>query len=164
MIEGVTIRTRIVPGDIGRITALHGLLYATEYGYDHTFEAYVGEHLSVFARGYHDNSESRERIWIAERGSALVGCIAIVQESPTTARVRWFIVTPEARGGLGRRLLRESLMFSRACGYERVMLSTVKGLDAAARLYRDEGFVLTNETGSKGWGIPVIDQLYELEL
>ena len=34
------IRTNLQPGDVGRIITLHGVLYAQEYGFDPTFEAF----------------------------------------------------------------------------------------------------------------------------
>src|SRR5215472_7259139 len=48
--EGVTVRTYLKPGDIGAIVSLHGILYAGEYGFDPTFEAYVAGPLAEFVR------------------------------------------------------------------------------------------------------------------
>src|SRR5438105_10043658 len=96
----VTLRTALRPGDLGRIILLHGTVYARECGFDHTFEAYVAGPLADFARA----PSSRERLWMAERDDALVGCIAIVAASAETAQLRWFLVDPGARGaGLGKR-------------------------------------------------------------
>ena len=60
---GVTLRSDLRPGDLGRIILLHGTVYARECGFDHTFEAYVAGPLAEFARA----ASSRERLWLAER-------------------------------------------------------------------------------------------------
>ena len=59
----VTIRSTLSPGDIGYVTYLHGTLYAAEYGWDHTFEAYVAGPLAEFGKSHND----RERIWLVEK-------------------------------------------------------------------------------------------------
>src|SRR5262245_59034257 len=129
----VTIRTSLQPGDLGSIVYLHGTFYSREYGFDHTFEAYVAGPLSEFAR----SASPRERLWIAERDGRLVGCIAIVAASPEVAQLRWYLVDPSAQGaGLGKRLLREAVAFARECGYRSIILWTVSALTAAAHLYR----------------------------
>ena len=171
-----SVRTSLCVGDIGRITAMHGEMYGAEYGWDHTFEAYVGEYLSRFARDY--GSNPRERIWIAERrdeephsrhgavvSGAIAGCIAIVEVAAGVAQLRWFIVSPESRGsGLGRTLLQRAIDFSRDAGYGRIVLDTVSDLTAAARLYHAAGFRLAAETRGVGWGSEVTEQRYELLL
>jgi hypothetical protein len=45
----IKIRHTLKPGDIGSITYLHGVLYAQEYGWDHTLEVYVAPLLAKFA-------------------------------------------------------------------------------------------------------------------
>ncbi len=70
--EVITLRTDVVPGDLGSIVRLHGVVYAQEYGFDITLEAYVAGPLAEFFRCFTD----RNRLWIAERGDRLVGCIA----------------------------------------------------------------------------------------
>src|SRR6266511_5451915 len=96
----VTIRTTLHPGDVGTIVYLHGVLYAREYGFDPTFEAYVAGPLAEFVR----SGSARERLWIAERDGRIVGCVAIVASGPETAQLRWYLVDPSARGaGLGRK-------------------------------------------------------------
>jgi ribosomal protein S18 acetylase RimI-like enzyme len=177
--SGIALRHDIRPGDIGRITAMHGELYAAEYGWDHTFEAYVGEYLSRFARSL---DVARERIWIAEMDGRLAGCAAVVRAdaqdvaqgmaqdvaqdmAQDVAQLRWFIVHPDARGrGLGTALLDEAIAFARVARYRRMILDTVSDLTAAAHLYRAAGFRLAAESASPGWGSEVTEQRYELNL
>lgn len=157
--EEVTLRTELRPGDIGRVVYMHGVIYEREYGFDHTFEAYVAGPLSEFARSH----SSKERIWLAERDGRIIGCIAIVASSPEMAQLRWYLVDPDARGkGLGRRLLQEAVDFCRACGYRTVTLWTVSALTAAAHLYRSAGFSKVEEKPGRQWGVDVIEERYEL--
>jgi N-acetylglutamate synthase-like GNAT family acetyltransferase len=155
----ITLRTDLKPGDIGAIVRLHGVTYAREHGFDHTFEAYVAGPLAEFARSASD----RDRIWIAEQGDRLVGCVAIVAHSPQVAQLRWFLVEPSCRGaGLGTRLLNEAVAFCRASGYQSIILWTVSALVAAARLYHAVGFRKVEEEPGKQWGVDVIEERYEL--
>jgi ribosomal protein S18 acetylase RimI-like enzyme len=157
----VTLRTHLEPGDVGSIIQLHGILYAREHGFDPTFEAYVAAPLAEFVRAGSD----RERLWLAERDGRLVGCVAVVAAGPQTAQLRWFLVDPSARGaGLGKRLLREAVAFSRHRGYARIILWTVRALEAAAHLYRSAGFRKVEEKPSRLWGVDVVEEQYELDL
>lgn len=159
--DAIQLRTDLRPGDIGHLIYLHGILYAREYGFDRTFEAYVAGPLSEFAR----TTSDRERLWIAERHERIVGCIAIVASTPEVAQLRWFLVDPSCRGiGLGRRLLDEAVAFSRASGYQSILLWTVSHLLAAAHLYRAAGFRKTEEIPGRRWGVEVVEEKYELNL
>lgn len=160
--DALRIRTTLAPGDLGRITALHGVLYAQEYGWTTPFEAYVAEGLARFGRAARTEAD---RIWLAEKGDRLVGCIAIVGHPDGSAQLRWFLVHPEARGvGLGRRLFEAAMDFCRARAVGTVFLWTAAGLPAAAHLYRSVGFRLTEEHAEDGWGAPATVQRYELRL
>jgi hypothetical protein len=68
------LRHNLKPGDLGSLVYLHGMIYAREYGFDPTFEAYVAGPLAQFVLARID----RDRLWIAERGERIVGCIAII--------------------------------------------------------------------------------------
>lgn len=158
---GVTLRNELKPGDIGAIVRLHGELYAVEYGWDHTFEAYVAEPLAKFAI----NQQSRERIWVVERNGVVAGSIAIVSVSPADAQLRWLLLHPELRGvGLARTLMDLALNFCRQQGYESVFLWTEGRLRQAAALYRSVGFELTESVRHELWGDTVEEQRYELRL
>ncbi len=157
----VTLRTELRPGDIGRIVYLHGLVYAHELGFDATFEAYVAGPLADCVRA----ASPGERIWIAEQGGRMVGCIAIVAAAPQTAQLRWFLVDPAARGfGLGKKLLHEAVAFCAESGYQSIILWTVSALAAAAHLYHSVGFKKVEEKPGRRWGVDVIEEKYELIL
>lgn len=157
----VTLRTELRPGDLGRIAAMHGAIYAREYGFDATFEAYVAGPLAELAL----RACGRERIWIAERDGAIVGCVAIVDAGGDVAQLRWFLVDPGARGrGLGRTLMEEAVAFCREAGYRYVILWTVSLLEAAARIYRSFGFAEVESRLGLRWGVEVVEQKYALDL
>lgn len=159
--RNVTLRVHPAPGDIGRVAAMHGEVYALERGWDWTFEAYVAAGLADFALRY---DPTRDRLWIAEDDAGLAGSIAIASHG-VDAQLRWFLVHPRARGqGLGRRLMAEALEFCRAVGYERVFLWTTSDLVEAAHLYGGFGFEITREETHDRWGASVTEQRYELAL
>ena len=155
------IRHEFKPGDIGCLIYLHGALYAKEYGWDHTFEAYVAAPLAEFAKS-HNN---RERIWIVEADEQVAGSIAIVEASAEEAQLRWLLLHPRLRGlGMGRRLGEEAIGFCRQSNYSSVFLWTVSTLRAAASLYLTLGFRLTEENRHRIWGKTITEQRYDLKL
>jgi N-acetylglutamate synthase-like GNAT family acetyltransferase len=159
----VTVRHDLRPGDMGRVIALHGVLYAEEHGFDHRFEAYVAETVAEFGQLARPGLD---RLWLAERDGELVGSIAIVGREEGAAQLRWFLVHPDARGhGLGHRLVRDALAFCRAAGFRSVYLWTVTGLDAAARIYLAAGFRKT-ETKPPAllWGVRLAEERYDLKI
>jgi ribosomal protein S18 acetylase RimI-like enzyme len=157
----IALRTELRPGDVGMIIHLHGVIYSRERGFDPTFEAYIAGPIAEFVRA----GSPRQRIWIAERGSRIVGCVAIVAANPRTAQLRWFLVDPAARGsGLGKRLLHEAVTFCRECGYTDVFLWTESALTIASRLYQSVGFRKTEEKPGRMWGVDLVEEKYELRL
>lgn len=159
-VRGVVIRDELKPGDLGAIVHFHGSLYAKEYGFDETFEAYVAGPMAEFVLARRD----RDRLWIAESGDRLLGCVAIVGTSETEAQLRWFLVDPAARGGgLGTVLLEQAIGFARERGYRTVFLWTVTALVAAAHLYDKFGFRKVEEKPGK-WGVEVVEEKYVLDL
>jgi GNAT superfamily N-acetyltransferase len=157
----ISIRHDLRSGDVGYITYLHGILYAPEQSWDHTFDAYVAIPLAEFAR----SQSSRECIWIVEDGERIVGSLAIVKFSEIDAQLRWLLLVPEVRGqGIGRKLVEEALDFCRDAGYSSVFLWTVNTLPIAARLYQSVGFRNTEELTHELWGRTVTEVKYELRL
>jgi GNAT superfamily N-acetyltransferase len=159
--SAVSVRSDLRPGDVGAVVGLHGVLYARECGFDPTFEAYVAAPLAEFVR----SGSPCERLWLAERGGTVVGCVAIVAASAESAQLRWFLVDPSTRGaGLGKRLLSEAISFARQAGYRDVILWTVSALAAAAHLYRSVGFRKVEEKPGRMWGVDVVEEKYVLTL
>jgi N-acetylglutamate synthase-like GNAT family acetyltransferase len=157
----VSIRDQLKPGDIGYLIYLHGVLYAHEYGWDYTFEAYVAGPLAEFAKAHNE----RERIWIVEKDGQVAGSVAIVEASKKEAQLRWMLLTPDLRGyGLGRFLVETALDFCREQGYSTVFLWTVSLLAVATKLYQSVGFQLTEEKTHQIWGTKLTEQRYDLEL
>lgn len=156
------IRTRIEPGDIARVIYLHAVLYAREHSLDRTFEGYVAAGLGDFLKSY---DERKDCLWLAESEGKLVGSIAIVGQPNETVQLRWFIVDSEARGGgLGRQLLSEALEFCRSRRFRSVFLWTISELKAAAHLYQEAGFRLTEQKTHIIWGGPHTEERYDLIL
>jgi ribosomal protein S18 acetylase RimI-like enzyme len=159
-----TIRRELHAGDLGAIVAHHGRVYGEEYGVDATFEGHVARSVAQAAlRGF---PSSREAICLVELEGEHVGSLGLTDEGDGEAAIRWFVFSPEVRGrGLGRRLLGEMLDRASEVGYHRVWLETFSELEAAAHLYRDNGFELVSADESPRWGRErIVYQRYELEL
>jgi ribosomal protein S18 acetylase RimI-like enzyme len=157
----ITIRTELIPGDIGYITYLHGYLYQKEYNYGINFEAYVAKGLAEFWQHY---DQSRDRVWVCEHDHNIVGFLLLMHRE-TAAQLRYFILDPGYRGiGLGKKLMDLYMDFLKKQRYTHSYLWTAKELFAAAHLYTSHGFTLTEEKESETFGKKVIEQRYDLVL
>jgi len=155
------LRTDIQPGDFGNVVAFQGREYAEQYGLDIRFEAQVAEAVSGFALAYGEDPEAG-RMWLVEDDDGLYGCIAVTRETPTRARLRWFLISPRARGqGLGRRLLAEALAYARQ-RFDLIDLVTFSELTTAAHLYLSSGFELLEATPQNDWGREIELRRYQL--
>jgi ribosomal protein S18 acetylase RimI-like enzyme len=150
------------PGDVGEVVALHGRVYAAEYGLDVTMETHVASGLASWLQG---PPEPPGRLWVGEGDPRIAGCIGVTGRSREVAHLRWFVVDPGHRGrGLGSALLAEALAFARASGYRRVELETFSELTGAARLYRAAGFERVRAQRRPFCGREVEMEWYALEL
>ena len=149
-------------GDFGRVVALHGELYAREFGYDGRFEALVAGIVAEYIENF---DRRRERCWIAEMGGEVVGSVFLVRKSAAVAKLRLLIIHPKARGrGLGRRLTRACIRFARAKRYRKIVLWTQSHLGAARAIYQAEGFRKTASEPHRSFGKRLVAETWELKL
>ncbi|KAI0140206.1 acyl-CoA N-acyltransferase [Xylariaceae sp. FL1272] len=160
------IRTHL-PGDMGMIVSRHGSLYAQEFGWGFEFESKSARLVSDIL----DNFDSdKERVFIGESKETkeFLGSIALLKhrQDRSVAQIRLLLVDPAARGtGLGAGLVRECVAFAREKGYVKIVLWTFGVLESARRLYRREGFEITNvEEEKERWGTPLAQETWELIL
>ena len=150
------------PGDMGWVVQSHGALYASEYGFDSSFEALVAEIAAKFLTSF---DASRERCWIAELDGVPVGSVFLVKHTDDIAKLRLLLVDPAGRGQkLGQRLVGECIAFAKACGYRRMTLWTQSILVAARKIYQDAGFVLVATEPHRSFGQSLIGETWEREL
>jgi DNA-binding MarR family transcriptional regulator/GNAT superfamily N-acetyltransferase len=150
------------PGDLGWIVERSGVRYAAEYGWDDGFEAFVAATVADYVRG---RDPSREAVWIAEVDGERVGCVGCVRDDDETARLRWLLVEPAARGtGVGSRLVDECLRFARRAGYRRMTLWTYDVLADARRIYERAGFTLDEQQPERAFGHDLTQQNWSRDL
>ncbi|WP_424833249.1 GNAT family N-acetyltransferase [Ruegeria sp.] len=141
---------------------LHGVSYARDEGFDDSFGALVEQILSDFVS---DHDPTRERGWIAERAGTRLGSIFCVVQGEQTAKLRLFLLVPEARGqGLGKRLLNTCMGFARDVGYKDMQLWTHESHAAACALYRASGWQLTGSKPVRSFGVDLVEQSWRIQL
>ena len=149
-------------GDAGWLIEQHGALYARHEGFDKTFEALVAEILADFIRN-HD--PTCERGWIAEEDGHRLGSIFCVRLDGETAKLRLFLLVPEARGkGLGKRLLETCMGYARDKGYRRMQLWTHESHRAACALYAAAGWRCTSSKPVHSFGVDLVEQAWDIDL
>jgi GNAT superfamily N-acetyltransferase len=147
---------------MGRVVALHGELYAREFGYTTEFEALVAEIAAAFVRNF---DARRERCWIAEVDGEVVGSVFLVRNSATVSKLRLLVLHPKARGlGLGRRLTQACIAFARKKGYRKMVLWTQSHLAAARAIYKAEGFKKIASEKHRSFGKRLVAETWELAL
>lgn len=151
---------RFAPGDMHWLVARHQDLYAREAGFDSRFGAVVAEVLHGFCT---DHDPRCERGWLAEQEGRRLGSIFCMRDDAQTARLRLFLVVPEARSqGLGKQLLASCMGFARGAGYAGMVLKTYQSHDAAGALYRAFGWQLQEVRPVRGYGQNLEEQTWRI--
>ena len=150
------------PGALSDIIGLHARYYAKHWNFGLPFETKVGMELAEFGARRHAEKD----LFLAAYGPyGALGSVIIDASGggERGAHLRWFIVAEEMQGkGLGAQLIDRALGFCDQRGYERVWLTTFKGLDAARSLYERNGFVLAGEAEQDDqWSGGVREQIFE---
>lgn len=151
------------PGLIGTVATLFGRTIAASHGVDWTLDAMIAEQQIELFRRF---DPARDRVWVALDAGVPQGALTIEGPRPEAgvdaARLRFFILDESLRGlGLGRRMVTEAMRFCRDQGYRRVYLTTLPGLDAASRLYAEQGFVLVEQREEAFHGSRFVEQVFE---
>ncbi|MBU8877079.1 helix-turn-helix domain-containing GNAT family N-acetyltransferase [Reyranella sp. MMS21-HV4-11] len=150
------------PGDLGWIIRRQTQLYATEYGWDGTFEAMLAEISAKFIRKFDPKSDN---CWIAERNGEIAGSVFLVRAGKTTGQLRMLYVEPSARGlGIGQSLVAACIEDARAKGYKKLMLWTNDILVSARKIYIAAGFRLIREEKHDSFGKKLVGQFWSLDL
>lgn len=150
-------------GDAGWLIEQHAILYAREEGFDASFEALVARIMADFIE---QCDAPIERAWIAwEDGTRLGSIFCVKGDKPELAKLRLFLLVPEARGKrLGRRLLELCIAHARAHGFRRLTLWTHESHQAACALYKATGFECTASRSVTSFGVDLVEQEWTLDL
>ena len=140
------------------------------FGFGPAFELRVAADLAEFMTRI-DNAVNQT--WHVRLDNRIVGSISIdgqdlgnadlgdIDPGKTRAHLRWFVVDDGVRGGgIGKALLSQALRFSDQQGFHETHLWTVKGLDAARKLYQQQGFYLAEEYYGDQWGTNILEQQF----
>lgn len=107
----------------------------------------------------------KDCMFILECDKSPAGCVAITHTKDNVAQLRYFFLEPELRGlGVGTDLLHKALDFCHEKKYSHVFLWTVSAQETARKLYKKAGFVITETSENENWGIPVLEEKWDLDL
>lgn len=156
----IVVQRGYVPGLIGDVTSMMSRRILRDYPFGAAFETRIARDMTEFI----PRAEAPPNgIWHVSRGGRAVGSITIDGErlGQNRAHLRWFVVSDDMLGtGAGKALLRAALDHCDRSGLRETHLWTVRGLDAARRLYERNGFYLAEEYEGDQWGASVTEQKF----
>lgn len=146
--------------DAAWLIAKHGALYQRDEGFDATFTRLVEDIVEAFIATHDPGCEAG---WIAEQDGQRLGSIFCVRLTGEIAKLRLFLLVPEARGkGLGLRLLETCMAFAKARGYRGMQLWTHESHRAACALYAQNGWQLVSSQPVQAFGCDLVEQSWEI--
>jgi DNA-binding MarR family transcriptional regulator/GNAT superfamily N-acetyltransferase len=155
-----TIHCGYRPAIIARTVEMVHLHMHRHFDFGLAFEARIAADLAEFMTRI-DAAENET--WHAELNGSIVGGISIDGQDLGAGRahLRWFVVSDGIRGGgIGKALLAQALAFCDQRRFAETHLWTVRGLDAARKLYQSHGFELTEEYYGDQWGKRILEQKF----
>ena len=159
-LTGFSVKAGYSPTLLGRmVVILHGHMNR-HFDFGRAFEARISTDCAEFLSRI---DSPRNQIWRAELDGEIIGTISIDGEDlgDNLAHLRWFGVDDSVRrGGIGNALLTAALEFCDQQEFREIHLWTVKGLNAARRLYERHGFVLAEEYTGDQWGSRVVEHKF----
>jgi len=94
-----------LPGDIGWLISMHGILYYEQFKFDSNFEIDIAGKAIDFL----DNRNEFNRLWIATAKGIPIGSIAVSLKPNKVAFINFLLVLPEFRGlGVAKKTLEKS--------------------------------------------------------
>lgn len=156
----IEIKEGYVPGLIGTVSRLFSRHFADLCGFGQAFEIKVACELADFVERSKDPDLA---FWHASLDGEAVGSVFIDGKNlgDNIGHLRWFILDPKAHGnGIGNALMTKAMGFCDARGFEETHLWTIKGTDAARRLYEHHGFELEQEFEGDQWGSVAVEQKF----
>lgn len=86
----------------------------------------------------------RGRLYIADYGGELAGCVALRPHGENDCEMKRLFVRPQFRGlQIGKALAEKIIIDARDIGYNYMVLDTIPSLESAIRLYKGLGFYET---------------------
>ncbi len=161
LMDAIDIR-RFDAADRDWLVAQHDVHYAADEGFDASFGVLVAQIVDAFLA---DHDRRCEAGWIAWQHGERLGSIFCVRLDDHTAKLRLFLLVPDARGkGLGKRMLGTCMGFARDCGYTQMQLWTHESHAAAGALYEKSGWRLGATKPVVSFGKPNVEQTWTITL
>ncbi len=154
------IKTGYAPTIIARSVEIMHLHMHRYFGFGLRFESRIATDLAEFMSRIDNRCNAT---WRAQLDGNIVGAISIDGQDlgDGLAHLRWFGVSEGLRGGgIGAALLSRAMEFCDQQGFREIHLWTVKGLDAARKLYENHDFVLAEEYHGSQWGTRILEQRF----